>query len=95
MHPGTNVAKSFSSDIMLNENEISRKVLIKMNEPLRHYDYTFYQASFIEGDGKDSSVLATVKNHGRLFPYISTIIMCIGLLFHMLFMVSGRLRKEN
>ena len=95
MHPGTNIAKSYSSKVNLDDDGVSRNVLISMNEPLRHRGYTFYQASFIEGDGKDWSVLATVKNHGRLFPYISTIIMCIGLLFHMLFMVSGRLRKEN
>ena len=92
MHPGTNIAKSYSSDIYLNENGISRKVLIQMNEPLRHRGYTFYQASFVEGDMKDTSVLATVKNHGRLFPYISTIIMCIGLLFHMITMLSKRIK---
>jgi len=93
MHPGTNVAKSFSSDIMLNENEVSRKVLIKMNEPLRYYDYTFYQASFIEEGEIQTTVLAVVKNYGRLFPYISSVIMCIGILFHMILMLINRYRK--
>ena len=93
MHPGTDVAKSFSSDINLIENNISRKIVIKMNEPLRHYDYTFYQASFIEMGGKQTTVLATVKNYGRLFPYISSVIMCIGILIHMLLMVSRRFKK--
>ena len=64
-----------------------------MNEPLRHQGYTFYQASFIENGLKQTTVLATVKNHGRLFPYISTIIMCIGILYHMLFMVSKRFNR--
>ena len=84
MHPGTNVAKSFSSQINLIENDVSRKVLIKMNEPLRHYDYTFYQASFIEDGDQQTTVLATVKNYGRMFPYISSIIMCIGVLLQMI-----------
>ena len=76
--------KSFSSDINLIENMIPRHVLIKMNEPLRHRGYTFYQASFLEGELSDISVLAVVKNYGRLFPYISSIIMCIGILMHLI-----------
>ena len=95
MHPGTEIAKSYSSLVNLIENNIPRKVLISMNEPLRHKGYTFYQASFIENGLKQTTVLATVKNHGRLFPYISTIIMCIGILYHMLFMVSKRFKKES
>ena len=87
MHPGTEIAKSFSSEVNLIDKDISRKVLIKMNEPLRHYNYTFYQASFIEDGDKQTTVLATVRNYGRMFPYISSIIMCLGILFHMLIMV--------
>ena len=94
MHPGTQIAKSYSSLVNLIENDIPRKVLISMNEPLRHRGYTFYQASFIENGLKQTSVLATVKNHGRLFPYISTIIMCIGILYHMLFMTSKRFYRR-
>ena len=94
MHPGTDVAKSYSSDVNLIEEGISRKTLIEMNVPLRHYDYTFYQASFIEENNMQTTVLATVKNYGRLFPYISTIIMCVGILFHMLVMVSRRFKKS-
>ena len=95
MHPGTDIAKSFSSKINLLENNISRKVLIEMNAPLRHSNYTFYQASFIEDGDKETSVLATVKNYGRMFPYISSIIMCIGILFHMLVMLSKRFGRTQ
>ena len=94
MHPGTNIAKSYSSEVNLIEKNIARKILISMNEPLRHRGYTFYQASFIEDGLKQSTVLATVKNHGRLFPYISTVIMCIGILFHMLSMLSRRFQRK-
>ena len=95
MHSGTDIAKSFSSKINLIDGGISRQVLIQMNEPLRHKGYTFYQASFIEEGSKQTSVLATVKNYGRSFPYISTIIMCIGILYHMLFMLSKRFKKRE
>lgn len=93
MYPGTEIAKSFSSKVNLIDQDISRKVLIKMNEPLRHYDYTFYQASFIEDGQKQTTVLATVKNYGRIFPYISSIIMCIGILLHLILMFVNRVKK--
>jgi len=95
MHPGTNIAKSYSSNVSLVENNISRDVLIKMNEPLRYKGYTFYQASFIEGQINDTSVLAVVENYGRLFPYISSIIMCLGLLIHMMLKVNLRFKSNT
>ncbi len=95
LHPGTQVAKSFSSEINLIENQIPRRVLIQMNEPLRHMDYTFFQASFIEELKSESTVLAVVKNYGRLFPYISSIIMSIGLLVHLIVNIPKMIKKNN
>ena len=95
MHPGTNVAKSFSSDVNLIENDIPRRTLIKMNEPLRHKGYTFFQASFIDDSDVETTVLATVKNYGRLFPYISSIIMSIGLLIHLLLMIPKMVNRKS
>jgi len=93
MHPGTGIAKSYSSSVNLIEDGIAKHILIKMNTPLRHGGYTFYQSSFIEGPEGETTVLAVVKNYGRLFPYISSIIMCIGLLIH-LFMKLPKLFKQ-
>ena len=94
MHPGTKIAKSFSSKVFLNENQTSRRVLIEMNAPLRHKGYTLYQASYAElGDGREATVLAVVQNYGRLFPYISSIIMCIGVLLQMIIRIPGLLKK--
>ena len=95
MHPGTNVAKSYSSEVNLIENSMPRRILIQMNEPLRYHNYTFYQASFIDGLDKETTVLATVKNYGRLFPYISSIIMSIGLLIHLLMSLPAMLQKRK
>jgi hypothetical protein len=94
MHPGTKIAKSFSSEIFLIENETSRRMLIEMNAPLRHKGYTLYQASFAElKDGREATVLAVVQNYGRLFPYIASIIMCIGVLLQMIIRIPGLLKK--
>ena len=46
-------------------------------------------------DNIETTVLATVQNYGRTFPYISSIIMCIGILMHMLIMVSKRFKKST
>jgi len=94
LHPGTEIAKSFSSDIFLIDNDISRRVLIQMNEPLRYKGYTFYQASFSQSDSIETSILAVVKNYGRLFPYISSIIMSIGLLIHLLMKLPKLIKKR-
>ena len=94
MHPGTGIAKSFSSDINLIENGIAKRILIQMNNPLRYNGYTFYQSSFIEGPDGETTVLAVVKNYGRLFPYISSIIMCIGLLFHLIMKLPNLFKKQ-
>ena len=95
LHPGTNVAKSFSSEINLIESKVPRRVLIQMNEPLRHQGYTFFQASFIEELDGEATVLAVVKNYGRLFPYISSIIMSIGLLVHLMVNLPKMIRKKT
>ena len=95
LHPGTDIPKSYSSDINLIENGAFRKILIQMNEPLRHKGYTFFQSSFIEGPDNETSVFAVVKNYGRLFPYISSIIMCVGLLFHLSQKLPDLFRKSR
>ena len=95
MYPGTEIAKSYSSDVNLIEAGISKHILIKMNEPLRHKGYTFYQSSFIESSEGETTVLAAVKNYGRIFPYISSIIMCIGLLIHLILKLPNLFIKQR
>jgi len=83
VHPGTRTARSYQSEIILIDGESEWRSLIRMNEPMRYKGYTFYQSSFIERGGEEATVLAVVKNAGRMFPYIASIVMCIGLLIHM------------
>lgn len=93
LHPGTNIPKSFSSIVNLFDKTIKRRAIIEMNAPLRYRGYTFYQANYIQTIQGETTGLAVVKNYGRLFPYIATIIMCIGLLFH-LFLKLPKLFKK-
>lgn len=95
VHPGTGVARSYKSVVNLIENGSKQRVVIYMNHPLRHRGYTLYQSSFIEGPNRETTVLAVVKNYGRLFPYISSLIMCIGLLVHLLIQLPRLFRART
>jgi len=89
LHPGTQMARSYQSVVNVVEDGTKRRTVIRMNEPLRHRGYTFYQSSFMEGGGSETTVLAVVKNYGRVFPYVSSLVMCLGLLVHLVSMVPG------
>lgn len=83
LYPGTQKARSYQSEVIVREKDIEWHSLIYMNNPMRYKGYTFYQSSFIEDGDQQVTILAAVKNIGKIFPYISSLIICIGLLFHM------------
>lgn len=89
MHPGTRLAKSYSSRVRIIDGDAQWESLIQMNEPLRYKGYSLFQSSFISTPAGDVSVLASVNNAGRSFPYISGIAMCLGIILH-LFMSRRR-----
>ena len=91
-YPGTDKAKSYQSEVIVRDNDIDWPSIIKMNEPLRYKGYTFYQSSFLTDGKTEVSVLAVVKNLGRMFPYISSIIICLGLLVHIFLRVPRLIR---
>lgn len=93
VHSGTAMARSYQSVVNVIRDDAKRKVVISMNNPLRTDGYTFYQSSFSQMEGKETTVLAVVRNVGRLFPYISSIVICIGILIHLLIQLPLLLKK--
>jgi cytochrome c biogenesis protein ResB len=93
VHPGTGMARSYKSDVHVVKDGSKRKVTISMNKPLRTEGYTLYQASFSQMEGRETSVLTVVQNVGRLFPYISSIIICIGILIHLVLQLPTLIRR--
>jgi hypothetical protein len=86
-YPGTEIAKSYQSLVEITHQKLDREVLIYMNHPLRHKDFTLYQASYsIDDKGRMHSTLAVVQNAGRILPYISSLITFLGLAIHFLMM---------
>ena len=78
-YQGTTIPKAYSSIVQLNDSEFkeSRETLIYMNHPLRYRGKTYYQASFGENDTR--SILQVVENPGWILPYVSCILISIGL----------------
>jgi hypothetical protein len=83
-YPKTRIARSYESVVRINDLNTTSQALISMNKPLHYKGYTFYQASFIDHPpAPPATVLAGVKNMGRHFPYLSSLLLCLGLLIHL------------
>jgi hypothetical protein len=107
-HPGTEVARSFSSRVEIlahgphpagdpvsrSSPGAWREKLISMNNPLRYQDYTLYQSSYsIDQRGGRTSILSVVKNAGLLLPYGATFVTFAGLVIHFIMMAVRSSRK--
>lgn len=95
MYPNSQIPKSYSSRVNIKgEGGVEREVVISMNKPLRFADYTFFQSSYyIAPNGTEYTILAVVKNAGRLLPYISSITIFTGMMIHFLVMLFRRRKK--
>ena len=95
VYPGTEIPKNFSSRIRLQTDDArqDREVLIYMNNPLRHAGLTFYQASFEPGD--KVSILQVVRNPGWVLPYVSCLMMGLGLLLQFGIHLTGFVKKRS
>jgi len=95
VYPGTQIPKNFSSLVRLSHpaKGEDRDVLIFMNQPLRYDGKAFYQASF--GKGDTLSILQVVENPGWLIPYISCVLVTIGLLVHFAISLRRGVRRAG
>lgn len=95
VYPGTDIPKNFSSlvQVVNPSQKENREVLIYMNQPLRYEGKTFYQASF--GKNDTLSVLSVVENPGWLLPYVSCVLVSIGLLVHFAIVLRRSLKRRQ
>lgn len=90
-YPGSNRAENYTSEITILENGQETRTVITMNKPVRIQGYTLYQSSYFDlPNGETASVLSVVKNSGRLFPYISLILISFGLGLHLVLILMKR-----
>ena len=81
-YPGTDTPKNYASQIQLEDPATGdrRAVTIAMNEPFRHAGETFYQSSFTKDE--KSTILQVVRNPGWVLPYLSCVLVTVGLCIH-------------
>jgi len=94
-YAGTEIPKNFSSLVHLSNaaTREERDVLISMNDPMRYDGKAFYQASF--GKGDTLSILQVVENPGWLLPYISCVLVAVGLIIHFTVSLMKSSRKRE
>jgi len=95
VYEGTTIPKNFSSLVHLSNpgKGEARDVLIFMNQPLRYGGKAFYQASF--GKNDTLSILQVVENPGWLLPYVSCVLVGLGLLVHFGISLRRALRRRS
>jgi hypothetical protein len=94
-YPNSRIPKSYESTVAVKtEGGVDRNVVISMNKPLRHADLTFFQSGYYTApNGTEYTILAVVKNFGRLLPYFSSIIIFLGMVIHFMVMLLKRRKK--
>jgi len=96
---GSATAKNYQSNVTKIEDGTTEQIEIKMNEPLRHGGYTFFQASFGPSNaGPDEELytqFAVVKNPSDHWPLASLIVVFAGLLFHLILKLSEHLNRTS
>ncbi len=85
-YAGTGTPRDYRSIIQLVDvaNNTDFEKHIWMNNPLRYAGETFYQTNYSKDErtGKEKTTLSVVKNTGWMIPYVSCMIVAVGMLAH-------------
>ncbi|MEO6874010.1 MAG: cytochrome c biogenesis protein ResB [Opitutaceae bacterium] len=92
---GTDIPKNFASRLRLTtpDGREDRDVLIYMNSPLRYDGLTFYQQTM--DSVNNVTGLQVVRNPSWLLPYISCVMMALGLIVQFGMHLIGFIRKRR
>lgn len=96
-YKGTDIPKNYSSRVRVQNPKTGedREVLIKMNEPLRYGGLTFFQFQMSTNKvGPLSSTLQVVRNPSWLAPYISCVMVGLGLTIQFLTHLFGFIKRR-
>ena len=100
-YPGTQTPKDFNSVLQLEDPkaEEDRTVRISMNNPLRYNGEAFYQLNanqeLVDGKVTNVTVLQVVRNPGWTLPYLSCVIVGIGMTVHFLLTLNTYLKNRR
>ena len=96
---GTRIARNYSSDMRLAADDLgdTRDVYIKMNQPLRYDAKAFFQSGFFQQplNRNLGTVLQVADNPGAWVPYLSCVIVTLGLTLHFVMSLIKYGRRAN
>ncbi|CAE80608.1 cytochrome c biogenesis protein ResB [Bdellovibrio bacteriovorus] len=92
-YPGTMRAMAYESEVQFAD----QRATISMNEPLKHQGYYIYQASFEESPngGVTASILSVNRDPGRVWKYLGSLVMCVGILLLFYFRYRPHVRPRS
>lgn len=95
IYPGSEIPRNFSSRVRLQsqDGKEDREVVIFMNNPLRYGGLTFYQYQMDEASHR--SVLQVVRNPSWMLPYVSCLLLSVGLCLHFVVTLAAFLRDRG
>jgi hypothetical protein len=82
-HPGTRDAKSFESDVKLNDGGrgITRESTIRVNQPLVYQGWVFYQAAYNDSGPKPVSFYQVSFDPGKKVVYLGVLVTVAGSIY--------------
>ncbi len=94
-YTSSSLVSNYSSDVRLvdADQRQDRGVVIKMNEPLRHSGDAIFQSGMDERSR--STILQVVNNRGWLLPYISCVLVGVGMSWHFGVKLVGFVTKSG
>ncbi len=99
-HPGVTTARNYESRVTrFEEGQPEKAIEIKMNEPMRHGGYTFFQESFGPAGSQPGdemySQFAVANNPADQWPLIALCVTGAGLAIHFVIMLVGYTAKSR
>jgi hypothetical protein len=93
-YEGTQMPKDFASRIhLVNKGDsVDRELRIWMNNPLRYARRTFYQSGYLPNDS--GTVLQVVRNDTWMIPYLSCMIVFVGMAGQFIQSFNRYLRRD-
>ena len=100
---GTDTPKNFASRVRVESSETreARETMIYMNNPLRYAGMTFFQYQMgademrMRPGDTPYTVLQVVRNPSWLTPYLSCVLVTIGLVWQFMYHLMGFVRKRR
>ncbi|WP_166830803.1 cytochrome c biogenesis protein [Thalassoroseus pseudoceratinae] len=100
---GTNTPRDYRSEVQVYDKtrDLTSTVDIWMNNPLRFGGETFYQSGYDRNPrtGVETTTLQVVENRSWMIPYVSCMIVAVGMLAHfgaiLLRFLDRRRREQN